>query len=141
MSHIDQQAEFMKACDQRVNRTTPTYNEDMLLWKRLIDEEYEEFDDEMWKLHNLVELGTVIDFDNVEQREVYDGVIKEILDLHYVVMGFLNVIGINPNNGADLLHYNNMTKVGDNGKVEKTSYGKVLKPEGYQPLDVSILHD
>ena len=141
MSHIDQQAEFMHACNQEVNRSIPRYDDNVLLWKRLIDEEYEELDDDLWRLKQLVEIGDEIDFTNPEIYKAFEGVIKETLDLHYVVMGLLNVIGINPNNGADLLHYNNMTKVGSDGKVQKTTYGKVIKPENYVKLDVGVLHD
>ena len=141
MSHIDQQSEFMTACNQEINRHTPRYDENVLLWKRLIDEEYEELDDDLWKLKQIVEIGDEIDFKDLKQSQLYEGVIKEALDLHYVIMGFLNVLGINPNNGADLLHYNNMTKIGEDGKVKKTSYGKVIKPDNYVPLDVGVLHD
>lgn len=64
--------------------------------------------------------------------------IKEALDLMYVTAQYLNVT-IGPDKAKecwDALHANNMSKC-TNGKLLKREDGKVLKPEGYEKLDLT----
>ena len=65
------------------------------------------------------------------------GSIKEALDLMYVTAQYLNVtIGADKAKECwDALHANNMSKCVD-GKLVKRNDGKVLKPEGYKPLNL-----
>lgn len=66
--------------------------------------------------------------------------IKEALDLMYVTAQYLNVTI-----GADKalecwneLHKNNMSKC-QGGKLVKREDGKILKPDSYKPLDLSLI--
>jgi len=91
--------------------------------------------------------------------------LKEFCDLGYVIQGFLNANdGIaTPEmyellapcekavrmvetldreitiKAAHRLHYNNMSKVQPDGTVKRREDGKVLKPEGFVPLDLTDL--
>lgn len=69
--------------------------------------------------------------------------IKEALDLMYVTAQYLNVtIGADKALACwNALQANNMSKCVD-GKLVKREDGKILKPEGYQKLDLTeILND
>jgi len=91
--------------------------------------------------------------------------LKEISDVAYVAQGYINANGGLPSQElvdeleklhrvADLLdaygpetlkraqrrvHYNNMSKVHPDGTVKRREDGKVMKPEGYVPVDLSDL--
>ena len=62
---------------------------------------------------------------------------KEWADLQYVVSQAAVYYEI-PSEAFDRVHANNMTKVVD-GKVRFRDDGKILKPEGYKPVDMSGL--
>jgi predicted HAD superfamily Cof-like phosphohydrolase len=66
--------------------------------------------------------------------------IKEALDLMYVTAQYLNVtVGADKAKELwDALHENNMSKCVE-GKLVKSEQGKILKPEGYVPLDIEKL--
>jgi len=102
-----------------------------------------------------------------EEAEVIEAVAhlaKEMADLAYVLNGYTNAGGneddlpeMNANTELliDLLeafarhnvpvralervHANNMSKVHPDGTIKRREDGKVLKPEGYQPCDLSDL--
>lgn len=63
---------------------------------------------------------------------------KEWADLQYVVSQAAAYYEIPGDAAFNRVHNNNMTKVVD-GKVIFRSDGKILKPEGYQPVDMSGL--
>ena len=64
--------------------------------------------------------------------------VKEGVDLLYVVFGTFQEAGIldDVEYAWDLVHTNNMTKLGPDGKVIKDKFGKVMKPEGFQKLNL-----
>lgn len=64
---------------------------------------------------------------------------KELADLLYVVYGTADVLDIPLQRVFTAVHSNNMTKVGSDGTVLRREDGKVLKPEGYEPLDVASI--
>ena len=66
--------------------------------------------------------------------------IKEAIDLIYVTAQWLNtVIGPERADKAwSIVHINNMSKC-RNGVLVKREDGKILKPEGYKPVDLSGL--
>jgi predicted HAD superfamily Cof-like phosphohydrolase len=41
--------------------------------------------------------------------------------------------------GFRLVHQNNMSKLGEDGKPVRNDYGKIIKPSGYKPVDLSVL--
>ena len=84
--------------------------------------------------------------ENIEYKDA--GLSKnkvEILDACadqlYVLLGTINTHGLQDLIGPafELVHKNNMTKVGPDGKVLRNPDGKILKPEGFKPVDLSQL--
>lgn len=117
-SIFHKQYEFIKAGDVAVGTPEAEAAADLL-----IDEEYEEHNREPYFLTHFKPNS-----------------IKEACDLLYVLINYLNVV-LGPDLAAkclDDLHENNMSKCID-GKIVKSPEGKVLKPEGYQKLDLTPL--
>ena len=84
--------------------------------------------------------------ENIEYKDA--GLSKnkvEILDACadqlYVLLGTINAHGLQDLIGPafELVHQNNMTKVGADGKCLRDPDGKILKPEGFKPVDLSQL--
>lgn len=71
------------------------------------------------------------------QVEVLDGLVDQL----YILLGSVHEYGMLDKfeQAWDLVHANNMTKLGEDGKVHKNENGKVIKPSNYKPVDLSIL--
>lgn len=61
--------------------------------------------------------------------------IKELSDLLYVVFGTAVQMGVDLGEFFELVHANNMTKVGGEMRAD----GKRMKPEGYRPVNLAPL--
>lgn len=61
--------------------------------------------------------------------------LKELADLVYVCVGLAVKLGLPFDEGFSRVHANNMSKL-VNGKIVRASNGKILKPEGYTPVDL-----
>ena len=112
MSIFHDQYQFLKAADADVG----TLEAEKLAEKLVIEESVEFLEAECETPHK----------------------IKECLDLIYVCAQYINST-IGPDLGVkcwDALQANNMSKCID-GKLVKRDDGKVLKPEGYKPLDLT----
>ena len=99
-----------------------------LLANNLVIEEAEELEMEPWYFA----------FETNEPKNT--NAIKEALDLMYVTAQYLNVT-IGPDKAKecwDALHANNMSKC-HKGTLLKREDGKILKPDDYQPLDLSTV--
>lgn len=68
-------------------------------------------------------------------------ILDALIDMAYILFGTVASHGMTEEfiKGFDLVHDNNMTKIQSNGKVLKNADGKILKPEGYKPVDLSSL--
>ena len=85
--------------------------------------------------------------ENIEYRDanLLEKSKVEILDACadqlYVLLGTINTHGLQDLIGPafELVHQNNMTKVGADGKCLRDPDGKILKPEGFKPVDLSQL--
>ena len=85
--------------------------------------------------------------ENIEYRDanIYDKNKVEILDACadqlYILLGTINAHGLQDLIGPafELVHKNNMTKVGPDGKVLRNPDGKILKPQGFVPVDLTTL--
>ena len=64
---------------------------------------------------------------------------KEWADMAYVVSQAACYYDIPADAAFVRVAENNLTKVGDNGKLIKREDGKILKPEGYVPADMKGL--
>jgi predicted HAD superfamily Cof-like phosphohydrolase len=120
---IEMVANFMNACDQEVNEKPVTQDQNTIsLRYHLMSEENREY------------MVAGIQEDKVE-------ILDALIDQAYVLFGTINAHGMQKEfvEGFRLVHENNMTKVQENGKVLKDASGKVLKPQGYQKVDLRQL--
>jgi len=110
------QEKFMRACDQTVD----IFNVDQFnLYLKLMEEE--------WK-----ELQQAIDDNN--QVEVLDA----LLDFIVVTTGAIHSAGFNGEGGWKEVMSTNFAKIDkETGKVRKREDGKVLKPLGWTPPDLT----
>lgn len=92
-----------------------------------IDEELDEF------------VGAAIEYErNPYDEQARANLCKEWADLQYVVSQAALYYNIPADKSFDRVHESNMTKVVD-GKIKFREDGKILKPEGYKPVDMSGL--
>jgi predicted HAD superfamily Cof-like phosphohydrolase len=120
---LEMVANFMTACDQEVNEKPITQDQNTIsLRYHLMSEENREY------------MVSGIQEDKVE-------ILDALIDQAYVLFGTINAHGMQKEfvEGFRLVHENNMTKVQENGKVLKDASGKVLKPQGYQKVDLRQL--
>jgi predicted HAD superfamily Cof-like phosphohydrolase len=104
---------FIEACDQKPSSET---NE---LYSRLINEEFTEF-----CLAKAQE-------DEVEQLDA-------CMDMIWVILGFCHMKGFNVAGAWNEVSKSNLCKIDSKtGKVIKRHDGKILKPEGWLPPDLS----
>lgn len=124
MKQAEQVLAFMKA----MNQETPTriflpQSSIQDLRIKLIEEELEELK-EATNNNNLVEVADAL------------------VDILYVTLGAFVAYGFSPQQVETLfqaVHDNNMTKLGPDGKAIYNEFGKVIKPEGYTPVNLSSI--
>lgn len=120
---IGKVSEFMEACGQEVKtRASNVEDSTSSLRYNLMSEENREY------------LVACLQNDKVE-------ILDALIDMSYILFGTIASHGMTEEfiKGFDLVHENNMTKVQSNGMVLKNPEGKILKPEGYKPVDLSSL--
>jgi len=101
---------FIEACDQERNIRN------IFLYSSLIEEEYDEF------------CGAQT------QVEALDA----CMDMIWVILGFCHMKGYDIQGAWDEVVKTNMAKVDpDTGKVRRREDGKILKPEGWAPPDMT----
>lgn len=110
------QEKFMKACDQSVGEL----NKDQYkLYLDLMEEEWKELK------------AALVMEDRVEQLDA-------LLDFIVVTIGALHSGGFEPEEGWKEVMRTNFAKIDkDTGKVRKREDGKVLKPIGWTPPDLT----
>lgn len=100
---------FIEACDQV---SSP---ENVSLYRNLINEEYEEFQDALKAK------------DDVEQLDA-------CMDMIWVILGYCKMKGFDVEGAWAEVARSNLAKINpETGKVIKREDGKVLKPEGWTP--------
>jgi predicted HAD superfamily Cof-like phosphohydrolase len=106
------QAKFMTACDQTVDRgNTDQFN----MYLKLIEEEAEELNQ------------AIIDKDRVE-------ILDALIDMLVVTIGAIHSAGFDAEGAWKEVMQTNFNKIDKNtGKVVKREDGKVLKPDGWTP--------
>ena len=104
---------FLNACDQKRSI------ENSSLYHNLIVEEYSEF------------IHARRDNDEPEQLDA-------CMDMIWVILGFCHMKGYDIQGAWDEVVKSNMAKVDPvTGKVRRREDGKILKPEGWKPPDMS----
>lgn len=68
-------------------------------------------------------------------------VLDSLVDQAYILFGTVNAHGLQEQflKAFDLVHENNMSKLDENGNVLKNEFGKVIKPEGFIPVNLTKL--
>ena len=115
--------EFQNATDQIVNHEPSLIStKEANLRYELMAEENKEY------------FAACINKDKVE-------ILDACVDMLYILSGTINSNGLQDliEPAFNLVHLNNMTKVGTDGKVLRNPNGKILKPEGFKPVDLKQL--
>lgn len=113
-------AEFRHAMGLHVGVIPDSTSADLELHKKLLTEELSEF---------------VIAVDEKNPHEILDS----LGDLIYVAYGAALDCGYDVDAALAKIHAANMAKLGPDGKPVLNEHGKVTKPEGWQPPDLSSL--
>jgi hypothetical protein len=116
-------SEFMVACDQEVKSgASNVEDKTSSLRYHLMSEE------------NLEYFISCLQDNKVE-------ILDALVDMAYVLFGTVASHGMTDEfvKGFKLVHENNMTKIQEDGKVLKNPDGKILKPDGYVPVDLKSL--
>ena len=120
---LEKVAEFQDATDQTVNKETSLIStKEANLRYELMAEENKEY------------FTACISKDKVE-------ILDACVDMLYILAGTINSHGLQDliEPAFELVHQNNMTKVGPDGKVLRDPNGKILKPQGFQPVNLKQL--
>ena len=114
---------FQSACGQTLNEK-PT-----LPSKAVIKLRIDMLKEEVKELELAFKEGNLVD------------VLDAFADIEYVNKGGINECGLQDvyDKAFSLVHENNLTKVGKDGKVAKDKDGKVIKPEGFTPVRLDHL--
>lgn len=124
MSQFLKQKHFMHTFGMPVPQAPALDIPSAVLWSRLINEEFAEFDEA---------------FDNFgedpDSDELAAELTAEIADVIYVLAGFAHSQGLPLEEMYNAIHAANMRKVTDTGHVIRNEAGKVMKPEGWYPAD------
>lgn len=100
--------------------------EQFCLLQDLVDEEQEEFEEAMSKLH-AEHMGNEVGVSAETLAEVIDALMDSIV----VRFGAICSLGVDSQGAWDAVYKSNMTKVGADGKVAKDANGKVVKGPGF----------
>jgi predicted HAD superfamily Cof-like phosphohydrolase len=121
------QAKFMKACEQTVGES----NEDQFkLYLKLIKEEYNELLEAQGLNQNLDRIGYL----PVDKVETLDA----LIDIMVVTVGALQSLGVDAEGAWKEVMSTNFAKIDSlTGRVRKREDGKVLKPVGWRPPELS----
>jgi predicted HAD superfamily Cof-like phosphohydrolase len=120
---IEMVSEFMSACSQEVKEKPSIIDDNTSsLRYHLMSEENREY------------LVACLQENKIE-------ILDALIDMAYVLFGTVASHGMTDQfiKGFKLVHENNMTKIQEDGKVLKNPEGKILKPNGYVPVDLSSL--
>ena len=109
------QEKFMRACDQTVDK----FNElQYAMYIKLIGEEHQEL------------LEATLTDDRVEQLDA-------LIDILVVTIGAIHSMGSDAEGAWKEVMSTNFAKIGEDGKVRKREDGKVLKPVGWVPPNLT----
>lgn len=123
MTQISKQQDFMKAFGMNFPPLPTIDLPSAILWAKLIDEEFAEFN-EAW--------GNYLE--DPEENSCAD-LTAEIADVLYVMMGFAHSQGLPLEAMFSEIHAANMRKVMLDGTVLRNEFGKVLKPHDWYPAN------
>jgi len=113
MNMYNDVVKFIESCDQDKSE------DNQCLYANLIQEEYEEF------------ISAIHAEDDVEQLDA-------CMDMIWVILGFCHMKGFDVAGAWNEVSKSNLGKIdSETGKVIKRNDGKILKPDGWLPPDLS----
>ena len=132
---VEDLKDFQQKMDQNFVEDSIRYhypNDLWLCWK-LINEEFQELGNEFTnadkeKLKN-----------GVVSREATANILKETVDLLYVLFFFAAGYNLPIYEAFERVHKSNLSKLGDDGKPLKNEFGKVLKGPNYKEPNLKDL--
>ena len=74
-----------------------------------------------------------------EEKHDLENIAKELADIIYIVCGTAASYGIPLDKVFDEVHRSNMAKLGPDGSVKRREDGKILKPDGWTPPDITSI--
>jgi predicted HAD superfamily Cof-like phosphohydrolase len=110
-----------------------TFSEILKLRTILIEEEYHEVREAIFDIKSLLIIYS--SYTREPPKKLKANLLKELCDLVYVCIGTAVKLGLPFDEGFARVHANNMSKLVD-GKIVRAPNGKILKPEGYTPVDL-----
>jgi predicted HAD superfamily Cof-like phosphohydrolase len=120
------QEKFMRACDQPVDGSNA---DQFKMYLRLIEEEFDEL-----QVAQGIDLATGEQVNPVDMVETLDA----LLDIVVVTIGAMHSAGMDAEGGWKEVMRTNFAKIDkETGKVRKREDGKVLKPVGWTPPELS----
>jgi len=126
-TYMEMAAEFREkfGVDNTKNR------KNFLMQRELIIEEYKELAESMFNINALIA--------GLQEKSTRADMLKEMTDLMYVLYQMAVFLGMDLDRAMVEVHENNLTKLGKDGKPKFRDDGKLLKPEGYQKVDLEHL--
>jgi len=113
---------------------------DLDLCRKLITEEYEEVDDELYQHHGEADLNLEpVTFETHPSSYSKERLTKELCDLIYVSCYTANKFGLPLEEAFKRVHESNLSKLDDNGKPLLREDGKILKSSNYNPANLGDL--
>ena len=107
------------------------------------DQNNGQWSDEVMEMRMKLMLEEMDEFVEAWRDELHEGyeeaVIKELVDILYVVYGTILYLGVDPDEAFRRVHASNMSKLGKDGKPIRRVDGKVLKGPNYFEPDLSDL--
>lgn len=79
------------------------------------------------------------EFDEFSDAGIKSNLLKELVDLLYVVYGYAATYGLPIDEAFKRVHESNLSKLGDDGKPMYRDDGKILKGSNYVEPDLSDL--
>lgn len=132
MTKSDDVREFMLACDQDV-RDEPTVVTDQEKWARfvMLNEEFSEHKKALAAVKKAVEYNS-----KTGTKDAMTELADSLVDIVYIAIGTAHAYGFDFDELWRLVHENNLTKIDPETGLVLKANGKVLKPEGFVPVDL-----
>ena len=121
---LEMVAEFQNATDQTVNlEPSLLKTKEAILRFELMKEENEEY------------------FEACQNKDLVE-TLDAVVDKMYILLGTINSHGLQNvfTESFNRVHINNLSKIdSETGKVLRNEMGKIIKPKGFKPVDLSDL--
>lgn len=135
---LEQQQEFISTFKQTITSLLASNSEDTAdLRLELIQEELQELQIAFRELHGFYRDSRIVNDPTVIEKILLSNIFKEYGDLVYVVLGLGIAFKLPVEEILEEIHRSNMSKVHPNGEIKYRDDGKVLKPDGYSPANLS----